>query len=48
MQVIFIDQSELLIDSLSKKVQFTSKHKERHEMLLSEIMGSGNKELIKR
>ena len=47
-QVIFIDQSELLIDSTSKKVLFTSKHREKQELQLADIMSSGNRELIKR
>mgnify|MGYP000945631573 CR=1 FL=1 len=30
-QVIFIDQSEILINSSKKKVVYTNKHKERSE-----------------
>lgn len=47
-QVIFIDQSEILISSSKKKVIYTSKHKERNEYWLNEIMQSDNRELIKR
>lgn len=48
MQVIFIDQSELLINSLSKQVLYTNKYKEKSEYPLSDIMQSDNRELIKR
>jgi hypothetical protein len=47
-QVIFIDQSELLINSLSKQVLYTNKYKEKSEYPLSDIMQSDNRELIKR
>lgn len=47
-QVIFIDQSELLINSLSKQVLYTNKYKEKTEYPLAEIMQSDNRELIKR
>jgi polo-like kinase 1 len=42
-QVIFIDQSELLINSLSKQVLYTNKYKEKSEFPLSEIMQSDNR-----
>ncbi len=47
-QVIFIDQSELLINSMNKQVVYINKHKERSEYSLAEIMHSENRELIKR
>ncbi len=47
-QVIFIDQSELLINSISKMLVYTNKYKEKSEYALSEIMNSENRELIKR
>ena len=47
-QVIFIDQSEILISSSKKKVIYTNKQKEKSEYWLNEIMQSENRELIKR
>jgi hypothetical protein len=41
--VIFIDQSELLINSLSKQVLYTNKYKEKTEYPLAEIMQSDNR-----
>ena len=39
-QVIFIDQSELLINSISKQLLYTNKYKEQNVYSLSEIMQS--------
>lgn len=47
-QVIFIDQSELLINSVTKQLIYTNKYKERSDYPLSDIMQSENRELIKR
>ncbi|MCB0369277.1 MAG: hypothetical protein KDD45_07425 [Bdellovibrionales bacterium] len=47
-QVIFIDQSELLINSITKHLLYTNKHKEKSEYALADIMQSDNRELIKR
>lgn len=47
-QVIFIDQSELLINSLSKQLVYTNKHHVKAEYPLADIMQSDNRELIKR
>jgi hypothetical protein len=47
-QVIFIDQSELLINSITKQLLYTNKNKEKSEYALSEVMQSDNRELIKR
>lgn len=47
-QVIFIDQSELLISATNREVVYINKHKERQEYVLADIMQSDNRELIKR
>lgn len=38
-QVIFVDQSELLISSIRKEVQYINKKKEKIQYGLNEIMG---------
>ena len=47
-QVIFIDQTELIINSTTKKVAYFNKGHQRFEYPIQEIMESDNKELIKR
>ena len=47
-QVLFIDQSEILISSSKKKLIYTNKSKERSEHWLNEVMQSENRQLIKR
>jgi polo-like kinase 1 len=47
-QVIFVDQSELLISSLKKEVVYINKKKEKTQYALSDIMSCENKEIIKR
>lgn len=47
-QVIFIDQSELLINSLSKQVVYVNKLRERSEYALADVALSDNRELVKR
>jgi hypothetical protein len=42
-QVIFVDQSELLISSIRKEVQYINKKKEKIQYGLNEIMGCENK-----
>ena len=42
-QVIFIDQSELLISATNREVVYINKHKDRSEYLLSDIMQSENR-----
>lgn len=42
-QVIFVDQSELLISSLKKEVMYINKKKEKVQFSLGEIMSSENK-----
>ncbi len=47
-QVIFEDSSELIMSSLSKKVQYVNKKGERSYFFLSTALESGNNEMIKR
>lgn len=47
-QVIFEDQSELCMSSLSKKVSYLNKKGERFNYHLSNALESGNQEMIKR
>ena len=42
-QVIFVDQSEVLISSSKKKVIYTNKQREKSEYWLNEIMQSENR-----
>lgn len=47
-QVIFIDQTEVIINSAAKSVVYYNKNHERFDYLIHEVMQSENKELIKR
>ena len=47
-QVIFEDQSELVMSSVTKKVSYLNKKGERFNYLLSTALESGNHEMIKR
>lgn len=47
-QVIFIDQTEVIINSVAKSVVYYNKQHERQDYLIHEVMQSENRELIKR
>jgi polo-like kinase 1 len=47
-QVIFEDQSELVMSSINKKVSFMNKKGERSNYLLATALESGNHDMIKR
>ena len=47
-QVIFEDQSELTMSSVSKKVSYMNKKGERTNFYLNTALESGNQEMIKR
>ncbi len=47
-QVVFMDQTELLIRSANKSVLYINKNKERVQCAMKEIGSSNNRELIKR